>query len=75
MYMVLENDIWVISCITPEKGMNFGKEEIPLYLVCAHAEHCCGQVQTFDQQIFFDDDTFSNKSCEEFVHLAYSSNC
>ena len=37
--------------------------------------YVCGQVQTFDQQIFFDDDTFSNKSCEEFVHLAYSSNC
>ena len=34
-----------------------------------------GQFQTFDQQIFFDDDTFCNKSGEEFVHLVYSSNC
>ena len=45
------------------------------YITLGAAHSCGGGVQTFDQQIFFDDDTFSNKSGEEFVHLVYSSNC
>ena len=67
------------NLFSPQKVANFVGRNTLLssnliqFLGAAHS--CGGGVQTFDQQIFFDDDTFSNKSGEEFVHLVYSSNC